>query len=110
MADQLDRNRPVVIRQGRRHWTVSYGQAVTLVSRGLAAFKEDDQMITSEGTSHRKPAPGSGPEQSGPPPRSGAGSGREAWAVYAIDQGNEIDEGMTRDDIINELQEASDGN
>jgi hypothetical protein len=34
------------------------------------------------------------------PPRSGAGSGRDAWVAYAGAQGVEVTDDMTRDDII----------
>lgn len=40
------------------------------------------------------------------PPRGGAGSGREAWADYAAGR-VPITEDMTRDDIIDALEEAS---
>lgn len=34
------------------------------------------------------------------PPTSGAGSGRDAWAAYAVARGVEVSEGMSRDDIV----------
>lgn len=34
------------------------------------------------------------------PPRTGPGSGRDAWAVYAKQQGVDVPEGATRDEII----------
>ncbi|WP_405911362.1 hypothetical protein OG529_04390 [Streptomyces longwoodensis] len=34
------------------------------------------------------------------PPRSGRGSGIEAWRAFAEEHGVGIDEGMTRDDVI----------
>lgn len=45
------------------------------------------------------------------PPRSGAGSGRDAWAAYADSLGIEVPDDMTRDDIIAlvEQQEAHGG-
>lgn len=36
----------------------------------------------------------------GPPPRSGTGSGRAAWAAYATSAGVEIADKASRDDII----------
>lgn len=42
----------------------------------------------------------------GPPPKSGAGSGVEAWAAYAAAQGVEIPEGAKRDDIVAALETA----
>lgn len=34
------------------------------------------------------------------PPRSGSGSGRDAWVAFAAQQGVEVRDGDTRDDII----------
>lgn len=34
------------------------------------------------------------------PPRSGKGSGREAWVAYAAVHGVEVDEGASREDIV----------
>ena len=39
-----------------------------------------------------------------PPPRSGKGSSKEAWAAYAQAKGVTVDEGMSREDIIAELE------
>ena len=39
------------------------------------------------------------------PPRSGKGSGRDAWAAYAAEHGAEAPEGATREEIIAELEE-----
>lgn len=49
---------------------------------------------------------GGKPDDSGPtpPPRSGPGSGVEAWADYALDREVEVDEGWNRDKIIAELE------
>jgi hypothetical protein len=50
-----------------------------------------------------------GSEQSaageGEPPRSGKGSGKEAWAAYAASQGVDVAEDASRDDIIAQLAE-----
>jgi hypothetical protein len=35
-----------------------------------------------------------------PPPKSGRGSGRQAWADFADYAGVPVDDGMTRDDIV----------
>lgn len=40
------------------------------------------------------------------PPRSGAGSGKEAWAEYAAAAGLEVPDGAARDDIIALLEQA----
>lgn len=39
-------------------------------------------------------------ESSPPPPRSGTGSGRDAWAAWAQQRNFPVTEDMTRDDII----------
>lgn len=39
------------------------------------------------------------------PPRSGRGSGRDAWAAYAAKQGIEVEQEDSRDDIIARLTE-----
>jgi hypothetical protein len=41
----------------------------------------------------------------GAPPKSGAGSGREAWVDYAESRGVEVSEDMTRDEIIEAVEE-----
>ncbi|HWU21556.1 MAG TPA: hypothetical protein VN088_08525 [Nocardioides sp.] len=40
------------------------------------------------------------------PPRSGRGSGTEAWASYAASNGVAVEDGASRDDIIAALDEA----
>lgn len=42
-------------------------------------------------------------EGSGEPPRSGKGSGADAWRTYAESMGVTVDEDMSRDDIIAQL-------
>lgn len=42
----------------------------------------------------------------GEPPRSGRGSGREAWAAFAADRGVHVEDEDTRDDIVQALAEA----
>lgn len=42
----------------------------------------------------------------GPPPQSGAGSGRDVWAGYSARQGVPVEEGAGRDDIIAALKKA----
>ena len=39
------------------------------------------------------------------PPRSGAGSGRDAWVAYAASRGVEVTDDMTRDEIIEAVDE-----
>jgi hypothetical protein len=43
--------------------------------------------------------------ESGAPPRAGAGSGRDVWAAYAESRGVEVTEDMTRDEIIEAVEE-----
>lgn len=40
------------------------------------------------------------------PPRSGKGSGRDAWAAYAAARGVDVPDGAGREDIISALAEA----
>ncbi|MFE5332948.1 hypothetical protein ACFRCG_41850 [Embleya sp. NPDC056575] len=40
---------------------------------------------------------GEGPDE---PPRSGPGSGKSAWAEYALSRGLEVTDDMSREDII----------
>lgn len=46
------------------------------------------------------------PGVGGPPPRHGAGSGRDAWAAYAADHGVPVGEEMSRADILDALDAA----
>lgn len=41
-----------------------------------------------------------------PPPRSGAGSGRDAWVAYATDREVPVTDDMTRDDIADAVEAA----
>lgn len=52
------------------------------------------------------PAEPPSPVEEGPPPRSGAGSGRDAWAAYAAANDFEVAADAGRDDIIEQLAEA----
>jgi hypothetical protein len=40
------------------------------------------------------------------PPRSGKGSGREAWAAFASDKGVDVAEDATRDELVADLVAA----
>jgi hypothetical protein len=44
--------------------------------------------------------------QDGPPPQSGKGSGRDAWAAYAEAHGVAVDEDANRDQIVADLEAA----
>ncbi len=46
------------------------------------------------------------PEASGPPPRSGPGSGRDAWADYAESLGLDVSDDMNRDEIMTLVDEG----
>ena len=48
--------------------------------------------------------PSTPPGDGGAPPRSGAGSGRDAWAAYAAAQGVQVDDDMSRDQIIEAVE------
>ncbi len=41
-----------------------------------------------------------------PPPKSGAGSGKEAWSAYATSLGAEVKPEATREDIIAAIEQA----
>lgn len=47
------------------------------------------------------------PAAAEPPPRSGAGSGRDAWAAYAADRQVPVTDDMTRDDIAAAVDAAT---
>jgi hypothetical protein len=51
------------------------------------------------------PAPATPASQMQEPPRSGKGSGRDAWAAYAASHGVEVEEAASRDDIVDALSE-----
>lgn len=55
-----------------------------LVRDGRARYADDGEQV----------------EANPPPPRSGTGSGRDAWAVWAQQGGYPVTEDMSRDDII----------
>lgn len=42
------------------------------------------------------------------PPKSGAGSGRDAWAAHAESLGVAVTDDMTRDEIIEAVEESTD--
>lgn len=44
--------------------------------------------------------------EANPPPKSGAGSGRDAWAAYAEQRGVTVADGSSRDDIVAALDQA----
>lgn len=46
------------------------------------------------------------PSQSDPPPRSGKGSGLDAWLAYAETLGIEVPDNASRDDVINAVDNA----
>jgi hypothetical protein len=43
-------------------------------------------------------------DDGGPPPRSGPGSGKDAWVAYAQARGVEVTDDMTREDIIGAVE------
>lgn len=63
--------------------------AADLITNPTAWSSEEDTEDTPEG------------DESPPvPPTSGKGSGRDAWAAYANAKGVEVEEDMSRDDIV----------
>jgi hypothetical protein len=69
-----------------------------------------DEQLAEAGIPVDPSAPAAPGEQDtgedGPPPRSGAGSGRDAWAAYAAANDFEVAADAGRDDIIEQLAEA----
>jgi hypothetical protein len=59
-----------------------------------------DPSVPEEPEPEAEPEPEPEAEEVTEPPRSGAGSGRDAWVAYAGTQGVEVTDDMTRDDII----------
>jgi uncharacterized protein YycO len=49
---------------------------------------------------------GSQTSSDGPPPKAGKGSSRDVWAAYAADRGVDVDDDMSRDDIIEAVEEG----
>lgn len=84
------------------------------VTVGGSLFSPDDKIpaelakqITNpkvHGEDSTEPTPA--PEVGAVPPRSGAGSARDAWAVYAANNGVEVDAEASREDIIAALDTA----
>ncbi len=52
------------------------------------------------------PVDSSGGDEADPPPRAGAGSGRDHWAAYAEANGVDVDNDWKRDQIIDACREA----
>jgi hypothetical protein len=73
----------------------------------LGEAPEPEPEVEAEPEAEPEPEPEAEPEDSGDdaPPRSGAGSGRDAWATYAESQGVEVTDDMTRDEIIEAVEE-----
>jgi hypothetical protein len=73
---------------------------------GWAVKKITNPHVWEDGpaTGSAEQDPGSRAE--GPPPMSGTGSGKEAWAAYAARNDVEVPEGAKRDDILEALQAA----
>lgn len=70
-------------------------QAANLARAGYLNLDEDG-----------KPLEVTGDGDSGVPPRTGAGSGRDEWAAYAGDNNVEVTDEMNRDAIIAALDAA----
>lgn len=63
------------------------------------------KRITNKKAWAEAPETDDGEPSNGEPPRSGRGSGRDAWAAYAAEHGAEAPEGASREEIIAELEE-----
>jgi hypothetical protein len=79
---------------------------------GSRAFGPDDEVPAEWAKLINNPAvwaeaPESEEEPNEAPPRSGAGSGLEAWRAYAESLGIEIGEDATRDEIIAAVDAAA---
>jgi hypothetical protein len=58
----------------------------------------------SDDTAARLNWPAADEPAAGPPPKVGRGSSRDAWAAYAASQGVDVDEDMTRAEIIEAVE------
>lgn len=63
---------------------------------GRLHYTSPDSELAKRAAERESPQAAQVPE----PPRGGAGSGVDAWREYATKTGVEVDEDMTRDDII----------
>ncbi len=53
------------------------------------------------------PAKGAAASTSEAPPKAGAGSSRDAWAIYAVSLGVDVTADMSRDDIVEAVEDKS---
>lgn len=79
----------------------SYAEAINLVAHGYRLLEGD--LGVSVPTGPADGATGVTAAADGPPPRSGSGSGRDAWAEYSTARGVTVTDGSSRDDIIANL-------
>lgn len=91
---------------GQPWHTDNAGEAITLVSQGYRLVEGDLGITVPTGPADGATATAPGGPAGGPPPKSGSGSGRDAWAAYAEQQGVTVPEGATRDDIVAALDTA----
>lgn len=85
-------------------WAEAFGlmcQGYTLVDGDLGV-----QVATGPADGVTPTAPGTPAGGPAAPPKSGAGSGRDAWAEYAAARGVTVPEGASRDDIVGALESA----
>jgi hypothetical protein len=80
--------------------TVPPGWVHDVISPDSHVWEQDTDPET---TSESDTGGGSTPE---PPPRAGKGSGRDAWAAYAVSLGFEVDDDHGRDQIIAAIEAA----
>lgn len=77
--------------------TVPPPWAVALITNPDAWGETPPGVSPADGDGGTSPSPSG---VGGVPPRHGAGSSRAAWAAYADTVGVDVDEDMSRDDII----------
>lgn len=65
-----------------------------------------DEEDGDEPSGDDNPAGGGSDEVPAVPPKSGSGSGRNAWVAYAEANGVEVSEDMSREDIVEALEAA----
>jgi len=90
------------------HWYSPGGNEVVVTDEALAALNDEQrgEVAKLSGGAIPTGAPAkAGSDAGDEPPRSGAGSGRDAWAAYATSKGINVPADAGRDQII-ELVEA----
>jgi len=106
-GDLVDEKDPLV--KARKVWFESVEANVQRVTDRAAGKAVDDGVIegpSKSKSSDEKPAAAPADEA---PPKAGAGSSRDAWIDYAELKGVEVTDDMTRDEIVEAVDEAAEG-